>query len=90
MVYHYNNLLERLNFLTHFDPLFLINIFRGTKCCPYVLETVDLRVPSRNIRKLTSSLALLATSLQPDVFQPQMQCVNLQLFLEIVVWVLKV
>jgi hypothetical protein len=78
MEYYYNNLLERLNLLTlrkrrQFDALFLINVFSGTKCCPCVLELVDLRVPTRNIRNLKSSLALLATSLQLDVFQPQMQ-----------------
>jgi hypothetical protein len=56
MEYHYDNLLERLNLLTlykrrrHFDTLFLINVFIGTKCCPYVLEIVGLRVHTRNIR----------------------------------------
>jgi hypothetical protein len=56
MEYHYDNLLERLNLLTlhnrrrHFDALFLVNVFCGTKCCPSVLETVGLRIPSRNIR----------------------------------------
>jgi hypothetical protein len=40
MEYHYDNLLERLNLLTlhnryhHFDALFLINIFNGTKYYP--------------------------------------------------------
>jgi hypothetical protein len=39
MQYHYGNLLEKLNLLTmhnrrrHFDALFLINVFSGTRCC---------------------------------------------------------
>jgi hypothetical protein len=57
--YHYNNLLEKLNFLTlhkrrrHSDALFLINVFSGAKCCSSVLETVGIRVPTRNIRNFT-------------------------------------
>jgi hypothetical protein len=53
--YHYGNLSERLNLLTlhkrrrHFDALFLINVFSGTKCCPSLLETDGLRIPTRNI-----------------------------------------
>jgi hypothetical protein len=54
--YHYGNILEKLNPQTlrrHFDALFLLNIFSGTKHCPSVLETVGIRVPSRNIRNFT-------------------------------------
>jgi hypothetical protein len=57
--YHYDNILERLNLGTlhirrrHFNALFLINAFSGTKHCPSVLETVSIRVPTRNIRNFT-------------------------------------
>jgi hypothetical protein len=56
MGYHNDNLLESLNLKTlhnryhHFDALFLINVFSGTKCCPSVLETVGILVPTKNIR----------------------------------------
>jgi hypothetical protein len=55
MEYHYDHLLETLILLTvhnrcpHINALFLINIFSGTKCCSSVLETVGLRVPTRNM-----------------------------------------
>jgi hypothetical protein len=60
--YHYNiiNILDKLNMQTlhvrwrHIDTLFLINIFRGTKFCPSVLEAVGLRVPTRNIRNFST------------------------------------
>jgi hypothetical protein len=77
MEYHCDNLLERLNLLTlhnrplHFDALFLMNICIGTKYCPSVLETVDV-----GFLLGTCSLALLATALQLDLSQPQMQFVN--------------
>jgi hypothetical protein len=54
--HRYDNLLERLNFpilhsMRHYSiALFLINIFIGTKCCPSALETVGIRVRTRNIR----------------------------------------
>jgi hypothetical protein len=35
----------------HSAPLFLIHVFSGAKCCPCLLETVGIRVPTRNIRK---------------------------------------
>jgi hypothetical protein len=38
----------------HIDALFLINVFRGAKFCPSVLDVVGLRVPSRNIRKFST------------------------------------
>jgi hypothetical protein len=86
--YHYDKLLERLNLPTlhnrrrHFDALFLINVFNGTKYCPSALETDGIHVPTRNIRNFACSLALLATALQLDVFQRLMQFVNVQIFLE--------
>jgi hypothetical protein len=58
--YHYDITLEKLNLQTlhirrrHIDALFLINSFCGTKYCPSVLETVGLRVPTRNIRNFTT------------------------------------
>jgi hypothetical protein len=56
MEYHYDNLLERLNFLKlynkrrHPGALFLINVLSFTKCCPCVLEAVGLWVRTPNIR----------------------------------------
>jgi hypothetical protein len=58
--YHYINTLDKLNLQTlhvrrrHIDALFLINIFRGTKFRPSVLEAVGLRIPTRNIRKFST------------------------------------
>jgi hypothetical protein len=83
--YHYDNILEKLNLQTlhirrrHFDALFLINVLSGTKYCPSVLETVGIRIPTRNI--LPRSVAPSATALQQDVYLLQMQFVNLQIFL---------
>jgi hypothetical protein len=57
--YHYINTLYKLTVQTlhvrrrHIDALFLIYVFRGTKFCPCVLETVGLRVPTRNIRSFS-------------------------------------
>jgi hypothetical protein len=68
--YHYGNILEKLNLQTlhirrrHFDALFLINVFSGTKHCPPTLEIVGIRVPTRNMRSVAPS----ATALQLDVF----------------------
>jgi hypothetical protein len=65
----YDNLFKTLNLLTlrnrshQLDVLFLINVFICIKCCP--------------TRNFNSSLAFLTTSLQLDVFQIKMQCVNL-------------
>jgi hypothetical protein len=58
MEYRCDNLLGKLNFLTLHSrrrqpDVFLINIFIGSKCCPYVPETVGLRVPTRNISNFT-------------------------------------
>jgi hypothetical protein len=56
MEYHYVITLEKLNLQTlhirrrHIDALFLINTFCGAKYCPSALETVGLRVSTRNIR----------------------------------------
>jgi hypothetical protein len=58
--YHYDIIFKKVNLETlhmrrrHFDALFLINAFFGTKYCPSVLETVGLRVPTRNIRNFTT------------------------------------
>jgi hypothetical protein len=38
----------------HFDAVFLINVFSGTKQCQSVLETVGIRVPTRNIRNFNT------------------------------------
>jgi hypothetical protein len=67
--YHYDNLLERLNLLTlhnrhrHFDALFLINVFIGTKCCPSVFETVGIRVHTLNIGNFTLFTRCSSTTL---------------------------
>jgi hypothetical protein len=56
MQYHCSNILEGFNLLTlqirlrRFDAFFLINVFNGIKCCSFVLETVGLLAPIRNIR----------------------------------------
>jgi hypothetical protein len=34
----------------HLDALFLIQVYRGLKYCPSLLEAVGLRVPSRYLR----------------------------------------
>jgi hypothetical protein len=58
--YHHDNISEKLNLQTlhirrrHFVALFLINVFSGTKYCPSVMETVGIRVPTRNIRNFTT------------------------------------
>jgi hypothetical protein len=51
--YSYDLALEQLKLHTlrkrryHFDALFLTQLYRGSKFCPSVLETVGLRVPFR-------------------------------------------
>jgi hypothetical protein len=83
--YLYDNLLERLHFLTlhnrrhHFDDLFLINVFNGTKRCVSALETVGLWACTRDIRNFTLFTSL-ATAFQPDLFQYQIQFLNLKTF----------
>jgi hypothetical protein len=54
MEYHYDIILEKLNLRRHIDALFLINAFCGAKYCPSALQTVGLRVPTRNIRNYTT------------------------------------
>jgi hypothetical protein len=54
--YSYNHALEQLKLHTlhkrryNLDALFLTQVYRGSKFCPSVLETVGLRVPVRYIR----------------------------------------
>jgi hypothetical protein len=58
--YRSENISEKLNLQTlhirrrQVDILLLINVFSGTKHCPSVLETVGIRVPTRNIRNFTT------------------------------------
>jgi hypothetical protein len=61
----------------HIDALLLINAFCGTKYCPSVLETVGLRVPTRNIVISPRSVAPSATALQQDLYLLPMQFLNL-------------
>jgi hypothetical protein len=81
--YHYINTLDKLNFQTllvrrrHIDALLLINVFRGTKFCPSVLEAVGLSAPTRNIEICPRSVVPPATVLQPGVFLLQIQFANL-------------
>jgi hypothetical protein len=92
---HWDNLFGRLNLLTlhnrrfHFDALFLINVFSGTNCCSSIFETISILGIIRTFVTSRCSLALLATVLQLDVFEQQMQFVNLQIFLGIHISVLK-
>jgi hypothetical protein len=57
--YHYNSILDKWNLQTldvrrrHIDALFLINVFRGAKFFPSVLDAVGFRVLSRNIRNFS-------------------------------------
>jgi hypothetical protein len=52
--------LKKLNLQTlhikhrHFDALFLKNVLCGTKYFPSLLETVGIRVPTRNINTCTT------------------------------------
>jgi hypothetical protein len=54
--YSYDLALDQLKLHTlhkrsyHLDALFLTQVYRGSKFCPSVLETVGLRVPIRYIR----------------------------------------
>jgi hypothetical protein len=54
--YSHTNVLNCLKFhilgdrRCHWDALFLLNVFIGSKFCPALLETVGLRVPYRNFR----------------------------------------
>jgi ornithine cyclodeaminase/alanine dehydrogenase-like protein (mu-crystallin family) len=34
----------------HLDALFFISVYSGLKCCPSLLDTTGIRVPSRNVR----------------------------------------
>jgi hypothetical protein len=51
--YTYSNALEYRTLRKrryHLDALFLIEVYLGSRFCPSVLETVDLRVPTRHVR----------------------------------------
>jgi hypothetical protein len=54
--YGYDLTLEQLKLHTlrkrryHLDALFLTQVYRGSKFCPSVLETVGLRVPVQSVR----------------------------------------
>jgi hypothetical protein len=56
----WNTIMDKLNLQTlhirrrHLDALFSVNVFCGTKYCPSVLETVGVRVPTRNMRNFTT------------------------------------
>jgi hypothetical protein len=42
--------LHNLRKTYHLDALIFIQLYLGSKFCPFVLEAVDLRVPARYIR----------------------------------------
>jgi hypothetical protein len=52
----YDDLLEFLKLHTlhdrklHLDALFFISVYSGLKCCPSLLDTTGIRVPSHNVR----------------------------------------
>jgi hypothetical protein len=83
MEYDRDNLLEQFNLLTvhirrrHPDVLFLINVCSGAKCCPSVLEVVDISVSTRNIRNFTMFIASPATALQLQVLYKTMQTLQI-------------
>jgi hypothetical protein len=83
--YYYNNLLGILNLQAlhnshrHSDALFLINVYNGAKCCPSVLETVDIHV---SVCYLRNSAAPSVTVLQLDMFLLLMEFINVHIFLE--------
>jgi hypothetical protein len=85
--YHYDNLFESLNFLTlrnrrrQSDTFFLIKVFSDIECRSSALETVGIRVPTRNISNLACSYDRLATCLQLDLFQRKMLFVNVHILL---------
>jgi hypothetical protein len=57
---NYNSILNSLNFRTlnsrrrHLDALFLINVFKGKINCPSILDSVGIRVPTRQIREFST------------------------------------
>jgi hypothetical protein len=56
----YEDILETLNFLPlhvrrmHLDAAILINAFNSNIACPYILDSVGLRIPSSSIRDFSS------------------------------------
>jgi hypothetical protein len=54
--YNYKNTLEHLNFhrlcssRRHLNALFLVNVYSEFKFCFYLLETLDIRAPSRRFK----------------------------------------
>jgi hypothetical protein len=73
----------------HFDALFLINVFSGTKHWPSVLETLGIRVPTRNIRNFNTFSCSLSHCPSARCVSAAMQFVNLQTFLVNHIWVQK-
>jgi hypothetical protein len=56
--YSYANVLQVLNLRTlhdrrhQLDAIFVINAFLGSKSCPFSMDIIGLRVPTRNLREL--------------------------------------
>jgi hypothetical protein len=47
----------------HLDALFFISVYSGLKCCPSLLDTTGIRVPSRNVRNSSLFTATCKNSL---------------------------
>jgi hypothetical protein len=57
---NYKSILNYLNFRTlysrrrHLHALFIINVFKGKLNCPSILDSVGIRVPTRQIREFST------------------------------------
>jgi hypothetical protein len=88
--YSYNLALEQLKLHAlhkrryHLNVLFISQVYRGTKLCPSVLETVGLRIPGRYIRDFSMfvSVLLVKIVLLLDALQQLTLSVRAQIFLE--------
>jgi hypothetical protein len=68
---NYNSVLNSLNFRTlhsrrHLDALFLINVFKGKINCRSILDSVGIRVPTRQIREFSTFSVSSALKYSPS------------------------
>jgi hypothetical protein len=67
-----NSIYIFLNFRTlhsrrrHLDALFLINVFKGKINCPSILDTVGIRVPTRQIKEFSTFSVSIALKHSPS------------------------
>jgi hypothetical protein len=80
-------MLEKLNLQTlhirrrHYDDLFLISVFSGTKYCPlFSKQSAAMFLPG-TYATLPGSFAPTVTALHLEVFLLQIRFVNMQIFL---------